>query len=150
VRTWGKRILGISIVAGSIAVGSDLWLLATPSASPPAAAGGWKLSARADCSNSLPADPQFWPGTSHARRVCRAEYAGSPSMRLTLFEMPGWPGATAFDAFQKWRPSQPGKMAFFKGRYFGVMASPQANRATIDRFVAAVENSLPGGTEGRW
>jgi hypothetical protein len=71
-------------------------------------------------------------------------------MRLTLFKMPGWPGATAFDALQKWRPAQPGKVGFFKGRYFGVVESPQADRPTLDRFTVAVEGALPAGDEGRW
>jgi hypothetical protein len=150
VKTWGKRILGVSILGAAIAVGSDLWLLATPSVNPPSAAAAWKLSAPADCVNSVPAELQFWRGTSGARRVCRAEYAGSPAMRLTLFEMPEWPGATAFDAFQKWRPTQPGRVGFFKGRYFGVVESPLADRATLDRFAAAVEKALHGGSEGRW
>ncbi|MBZ5626601.1 MAG: hypothetical protein LAQ69_49160 [Acidobacteriia bacterium] len=64
--------------------------------------------------------------------------------------MPRWSGATAFDAFQKWRPAQPGKMGFFKGRYFGVVESPQADRATLDGFTVAVEKALPGSSEGRW
>jgi hypothetical protein len=71
-------------------------------------------------------------------------------MWLTLFEMPQWPGATAFDAFQKWRPAQPGKMGFFKDRYFGVVESPQADRATLDRFTAAMEDALPGRGGSRW
>lgn len=150
MKTWGKRILGVSILGAAIAAGSDLWRLATPGANPPSAAAGWKLSAPADCVNSVPAEPQFRRGTSGARRVCRAEYAGSPTMRLTLFEMPEWPGATAFDAFQKWRPAQPGKEGFFKGRYFGVVESQLADRATLDRFTAAVEKALPGGRDGRW
>jgi hypothetical protein len=150
VSTWGKRILGISILGAAIGVGSDLWLLAAPKAVPPSAAAGWRLSAPADCVDSVPAELRFWRGTSGARRVCRAEYAGSPTMRLTLFDMPGWAGATAFDAFQKWRPAQPGKIGFFKGRCFGVVESPQADRATLDQFAAAVEKALPGTGEGRW
>ena len=148
--TWAKRILGVSILGAAIAVGSDVWVLATPKTNPPSAVAAWKLSAPADCVNSLPAEAQSWRGTSGARRVCRAEYAGSPSIRLTLFEMPEWPGATAFDAFQKWRPAQPGKMGFYKGRYFGVAESPQADRARLDRFAVAVQNVLPGKSEGHW
>jgi len=150
VKTWRKRILGVSILGAAIAVGSDVWVLATPHINPPSAAAGWKLSAPAGCVNSIPAEAQVWRGTSGARRVCRAEYAGSPTMRLTLFEMPECPGATAFDAFQKWRPDQPGKIGFFKGRYFGVVESPQADRATLDRFAVAVQKALPGKSEDRW
>ncbi len=71
-------------------------------------------------------------------------------MRLTLVEMPEQPGASAFDAWQKWRPAQPGKLGFYKGRVFGVVESPQADRATLDRFTVAVEKGLPAGSEGRW
>ena len=56
--------------------------------------------------------------------------------------------ATAFDALQKWRV-QPGKMAFYKGGYFGVVESA-TDKATLNRFVLAVEATLPGGDEGRW
>jgi hypothetical protein len=150
VKTWGKRILGVCIAMAAIALGSDLLRLATPSVSPPSTAAGWKLSAPAECVNSVPAELRSWRGTSGARRVCRAEYAGAPAMRLTLFEMPEWPGATAFDAFQKWRPAQPGKMGFFRDRYFGVVESPQADRPTLDRFTMAVENALPGRGGSRW
>ena len=151
MNTWGKRILGVGVLGAAVAVGSDLWSLATPSASPPSAAAGWRLAAPADCVHSVPAELREWRGISGARRVCRAEYAGLPGMRLTLFEMPQWPGATAFDAFQKWRPSQPGKLGFFKGRYFGVVESPQADRAALDRFTVAVEGALPGASGcGHW
>jgi hypothetical protein len=150
VKTWAKRILGVATLLAAIAVGSDLLRLARPHAGPPPAAGGWKLAAPAECAGSVPAELRSWRGVSGARLVCRGEYAGVPAMRLTLFEMPEWPGATAFDAFQKWRPAQPGKMGFFRDRYFGVVESPQADRATLDRFTEAVENALPGRGGNRW
>jgi hypothetical protein len=58
--------------------------------------------------------------------------------------MPELPGATAFDAMQKWQ-SQPGKMAFFQGHYFGVVESPGANPATLSRFTSAVTAVLLPG-----
>ncbi|SPF40248.1 hypothetical protein SBA4_2480009 [Candidatus Sulfopaludibacter sp. SbA4] len=64
--------------------------------------------------------------------------------------MPEWPGATAFDAFQNWRPAEPGKVGFFKGRYFRVGEPPQADRATLDRVTVAVEKALRGGSGGHW
>jgi hypothetical protein len=64
-------------------------------------------------------------------------------MRLTLYDMPEWPGATAFDAMQKWN-RQPGKMAFYKGRFFGVVeSSPEADTETLSRFIVALEAALP-------
>jgi hypothetical protein len=41
-------------------------------------------------------------------------------------------------------------MGFFKDRYFGVVESPQADRATLDRFTAAMEDALPGRGGSRW
>jgi len=145
-----KRILHIAILAAALTAGSALWLLATPSIDPPRTAGAWTLSGKVDCVNFVPAEIRDWRGTSGARRVCRAEYAGLPTMRLTLVEMPGSPGRTAFDAWQKWRPAQPGKIGFYKGRYFGVVESPGVDREMLDRFTVALERSLPGRSEGRW
>jgi hypothetical protein len=45
-------------------------------------------------------------------------------MTLTIYFMPN-EFASAFDAAQKWQP-QPGKMSFFKGRYFGVVEASAA------------------------
>lgn len=67
-------------------------------------------------------------------------------MRLTIYYMPGWAGAAAFDAFQKWQV-QPGKIAFYKGHFFGVVESPKAELNTLNRFTVAVESTLPGGSE---
>lgn len=145
-----KRILHAGILLAVVAVGTDLWSLATPSVNPPSSAGEWRLSGAADCVKSMPLELQAWRGLSRARRVCRAEYTGSPAMWLTLVEMPEQPGASAFDAWQKWRPAQPGKLGFCKGRVFGVVESLQADRATLDRFTVAVEKGLPAGSEGRW
>jgi hypothetical protein len=58
-------------------------------------------------------------------------------MTLTVYDLPQW-GGGAFDAWQKWQ-TQPGKMAFFKGRYFGVVESPAADLKTLDRFTTAAE-----------
>lgn len=89
-------------------------------------------------------DLRAWPGTSAARRVCRAEYTGTRAVRLTLFELPDLPDATAFGAFQSWLPlSRPDKVGFFNGRYFGVAESPQADRAALERFTLAFKKSLP-------
>jgi hypothetical protein len=71
-------------------------------------------------------------------------------MQLPLLEMPESPGRTAFDAWQKWRPAQSGKIAFYKGRYFGVVESPGVDWEMLDRFAVTVERSLPGRSEGRW
>jgi hypothetical protein len=145
-----KRVWHIAMLAAVLAAGSEIWLLATPSVDPPRVADTWTLSGAANCVKYLPTEMREWRGVSGARRVCCAGYAGSPPMRLTLLEMPGTPGATAFDAWQKWRPAQPGKMGFYKGRFFGVFESQTAGREALNLFTSAVEKSLPGGSEGRW
>jgi hypothetical protein len=145
-----KRVWHIAILAVLLAAGSDIWLLATPSADPPRVAGPWVLSAAAGCVKYIPPEIREWPGISGARRVCRADYTGLSPMRLTLLEMPGSPGATAFDAWQKWRPAQSSKMGFYKGRFFGVVESPTASREVLSLFISALEKSLPGGSEGHW
>ena len=145
-----KRAWHIIILAAVLAGGSEIWLLATPTLDPPHFAGSWTLSGTAACVKSLPSEIRQWRGISGARRICRGEYSGSPPMRLTLLEMPESPGATAFDAFQKWPPAHPGKIGFFQGRFFGVVESPTADRGTLNVFTSAVEKSLPKGSEGRW
>ena len=93
-----------------------------------------------------PADPIVWRGTAGARQVCRAAYSGPAAMKLTIYDMPEVPGATAFDAEQKF-PAQPGKMGFFKGHYFGVVESQGLDRQTLERFVLALEAGIPGRSE---
>lgn len=152
MNTWGKRILGIGVLGAALAVGSEVRALITPYQDPPAAMAGWRLLAAADCGKSVPPEARLWRGVAGARRVCRAEYAGSPPMRVILFDMPGYPaGPGSFDAWQKWPPNQPGKMGFFAGSFFGVVESPGADRATLDRFTVALGRALSGGDPGgRW
>jgi hypothetical protein len=106
---------------------------------------GWKIAAPQNCVKPVPAEWKAWRGTAGARRACRAAYAGSLPMTLTIYDMPD-EFASAFDAAQKWQP-QPGKMAFFQGRYFGVVESPGADRFALERFLVAVEATLPAGSE---
>jgi len=87
-----------------------------------------------------------WRGTSGALRAWRATYAGARDIRLTLLEMPA--PAKAFDAFQMWQ-TQAGMMAFYKGRFFGVAQSPNADMQTLNRFLLAIEAVLPPGDEFR-
>jgi len=132
------------LVVAAVGIASDLWLRAAPKVNPPATAGEWKLSAPAECGAMAPADVRSWRGIAGARRICRAEYAGSPPMRLTLIEMPGDPGATAFDAFQKWGPARQGAECFFRGRYFGVVEAAGAEPAALRRYLDALDHALPG------
>lgn len=113
----------------------------------PPAAGDWKIVDSPDCSRS---DAKRWPGTTGARQICTARYGGPSEMTLTLYDLPGWPGPVAFGAFQRWR-NQPGATAFYKGGIFGVVETPDADHDAFERFIIAIEATLPAsGAEGRW
>jgi hypothetical protein len=147
MRSWFRRLGSVGLLAAGIAVSSDLLSYIAPSASLPATAAGWILSSPQDCAKPVPAQLRSLRGTAGARRVCHGEYGGSPQMTLTMYEMPQW-GGSAFDAWQKWQ-AQPGKMSFYKGRYFGVVESPGADMDALNRFTVAVESALPPASEGR-
>jgi hypothetical protein len=142
-----KRLLQIVIVTAAIAICADLLSSLAPRTPLPSTAAGWNLAAPQDCATPVPAGLRQWRGVARARSVCRGKYGGSPEMTLTLYDMPEW-GASAFDAWQKWQ-TQPGKMAFYKGRYFGVVESPAADMNTLNRLALAVEATLPPGSEAR-
>jgi hypothetical protein len=143
-----KRIWHVVIGAAVVAILSGQRFCAEePALALPGEPAGWKLTAPQNCLKPVPAGLKVWRGTAGARSVCRAEYAGSPPVKFTIYDMPN-EFASAFDAAQKWQP-QAGKMAFFKGRYFGVAESPDADRVTLERFVVAVEATLPAGNEWR-
>ena len=133
-----------------IFLASELRSFTTPRLTLPQSAAGWKMEAVQECvKGALPAKFQLWRGTAGARQICRAEYGGSPEMTLTLYDMPGWSGATAFDALQKWQ-SRSDKMAFYKGDIFGVVEAPNAGPGKLHEFIAAVETSLPRGPDAQW
>ena len=111
----------------------------------PRTAAGWTLASPARCTTPVPPELQRWRGTNGARLVCAGDYTGPLPVTLTIYYMPS-EFASAFDAAQKWQP-QPGKMSFFKGSYFGVVESSGADGFTLERFVLAVESTLPSGSE---
>ena len=147
MRAWLKRLGSIFLLSAGIAVCSALLSYVAPSASLPAIAAGWTLASHQDCAKPVPAQLRNLRGTEGARGVCSGEYRGSPQVTGTIYDMPAW-GRSAFDAWQKWQ-TQPGKMSFYKGRYFGVVESPNADMNTLSRFTVAIEQTLPPGSEGR-
>jgi len=149
MNTWLKRLAYVSLLGAALSFFSEEPACGTPGLALTPSAASWSLTAPQPCAKPTPADRRIWAGTAKARLICRAVYGGSPEMRLTLFEMPGGPGGTAFDAFQRWR-RQPGKMAFYKGHYFGVVESSTADTNALDRFIGAVETTLPQGSEAHW
>jgi hypothetical protein len=139
-----KRALHILILGAAIAVGSLLWSRVTPALALPPAVAQWSIEGSQTCAKPASVNFPLWPGTSGARLVCRAEYAGSPEITLTIYAMPDLPRATAFGPFQDWLtgPKQPGKSAFHYRQYLGIVESPDADRNTLERFAAAAEASL--------
>jgi hypothetical protein len=140
-RFWYLLFFGITISLCS----EQRWF-ATSKVTLPQLAGDWKIEAPPTCARPVPANLRPWRGTAGALQVCSAKYSGSPEMTFTIYDMPESVGATAFDAFQKWQRLT-GKMAFYKGRYFGVVESPRADLNTLNRFAAAVVATLPPGAE---
>ena len=141
---WRKRIGHVFVLAMLLGIGSRLHSCATPLQALPSGAGEWSMRGTVHCAAPVAAD-LVWRGTAGARRVCRATYTGPAEMALTVYDMPDLPGATPFDALQKWQ-SQPGRMAFFQGRYFGVAESPGADMQTLSRFLTAFTSALLPGT----
>ena len=135
------------VVAGALVVGvvAQRFFAKTPTITLPNLAAGWALAAPANCFTPVPVEFKRWRGTEGAGTVCRGDYTGTPRISVTLYYMPS-EFASAFDAAQKWQ-SQPGKMSFFQGAYFGVVESAGADAPTLERFVLAVEASLPKGSE---
>jgi hypothetical protein len=133
-----KHYLYFLIVAVAVGFCSEQRWFATSKLTLPPSAADWRIEGSPACAKPVPANLRPWRGTAGALQVCTARYIGSPAMTLTIFDMPGSVGATAFDAFQKWQ-TQPGKLAFYKGRYFGVVESPNAGLSTLNRFTIAVE-----------
>jgi hypothetical protein len=140
-----KRLWHLLIAMAVIAFFSQLRSWTAPKLTMPPSAADWKLKGSQNCSKSP--DLRIWPGTKGARLACTAKYEGSPEMTLTLYDMQGWPGPTAFGAFQEWQ-ARPGVTAFYKGGYFGVVEAPEADGKIMRRFTIAVESALPPGAEG--
>src|SRR6266498_1957426 len=70
----------------------------------------------------------------------RYSYLGVPDVTLKLYALPSQ--TSAFDATQKWRPA-PGKLAFYKGRFFGIAEADGGQFATLNDFVTNVQPLLP-------
>jgi hypothetical protein len=139
-----KRSLHILVLGAAIAVGFLLWSRVTPALTLPPTVAQWSIEGSQICAKPASVNFPLWPGTSGARLVCRAEYAGSLGITLTAYVMPDVPRATAFCPFQDWLtvPKQPGEAAFHYRQYLGVVESPSADGNTLDRFAAAPEASL--------
>jgi hypothetical protein len=136
------------VVLGAVGLGvfaNQHFFTADPVLSLPPAAAGWTVNPGQKCDKPVPAALHLWRGTDGAQSVCRGDYAGSPPLKLTLYYMPNQ-FAGASDAAQKWQ-SRPHMMSFFRGSYFGVVESVNADPLVLERFVLAVEAALPPGDE---
>ncbi len=73
------------------------------------------------------------------RGAASAVYEGQNRFEVTLYEL-GAP-ASAFELMQKWRPAE-GRMAFYRERYFGVVQSAGADRASLAAFALSLDRRL--------
>lgn len=89
---------------------------------------------------TLETGPVTTEGVVSAEGAWAYAYSGNPAMKLVLYEMPSQ--TVAFDAVQKWR-AEAGKLAFYKGAYFGIVDSQGANHTTLNRFAESIRSSLP-------
>lgn len=69
----------------------------------------------------------------------RYSYLGNPDVLLTLYAMPT--ETSAFDATQKWR-AEKDKLAFYKGRYFGIASGEGVPIETLSAFATDVRTRL--------
>jgi hypothetical protein len=106
--------------------------------------------AREPSAPALPKQAARWTLDSDAHPVAdrvgaattawRWTFSGTPSMRLTGYAMPS--ETSAFDALQKWR-AEPGKLAFYYGRYFYLAESPGAGFKDLNEFRTALAPAKP-------
>jgi hypothetical protein len=143
-----KRHWYVPLVIVVFAVFTEQRTCAASTLTPPSTAAEWTLVPPPDCHTPSSAERRLFDGVRAARRICRAQYTGTPTITLTLYDLPGGPAATAFDAFQQWR-TQPSRMGFFRGGVFGVAEAPEADKKALNRFVVTLEAGLPPGNESR-
>jgi hypothetical protein len=72
------------------------------------------------------------------QRAVSAVYRGNGRIRLRVFEMGG--ETSAFELIQKWR--QTDGLAFYKGKYFVVGETNDADRATLSGFLQALQREI--------
>jgi hypothetical protein len=132
------------VLIGAVAIEASHGLFIPQLKALPPTPAEWKLVGQTVL-KPLSRERPAWSGTSGALKAWRGIYDGAPPITLTLYLLPWSPGS-AWDAIQEWRPL-PGAMAFAKGNYFGVAASPGAGQGALKRFVQAVTATLPPGSE---
>lgn len=100
---WWKRHWYVPVGIAVFAAATEQRSCAASTLAPPSVAAEWTLMQPADCHPPSEAERRLFEGVTAARRICRARYVGSPTINLTLYDLPGGPAANAFDAFQRWR-----------------------------------------------
>jgi hypothetical protein len=137
-----KWLLRAIILAIVISCAPDLGVFSTQLQALPVSAAEWRLANQAVL-KPVPPEWKMFRSGAYARKAWRGDYVGEPPLTVTIYEMPRYPAA-GWSAIQQWRV-QPGKMAFFKGGYFGIAESPRASSSELLRFVNAVCGALPAG-----
>ncbi len=90
----------------------------------------------------LPENVADWKRVASAKEgaTASARYTGVPEISVSVTRK----GSTteAFNDLQSWR-AEAGKLAFYRGPYFGLAESPGADQKTLSRFVRALEARIP-------
>lgn len=89
---------------------------------------------------TLETGPDPTEGVSGSEGAWVARYSGKPPVRVTVFRMPSQTGA--FAQVQNWR-AEPNKLAFYEGRYFGIVEGDGATHAVLNRVANAIKDGLP-------
>lgn len=97
----------------------------------PATAAEWTL------------DPASYPGDQKPPQLT-ATYKGAPDITVRLTQKGNQ--TLAFSDVQSWR-AEPGKLAFYKGSWFGVAESAGADQRLLNRFVTAFQKQLPDSSQ---
>jgi hypothetical protein len=138
MKRWVWRI---AIFTVAVCCASNFGLFSQELKGLPESAAEWRLDDQ-QTRTPVPAEWAQFRKNEYARKAWRGTYRGDPPMTVTVYDMQG----SGFDALQQWRVT-PGKLAFLKGGYFGIVESPEASAEAMTRFARGVEAALPPGSE---
>jgi hypothetical protein len=138
MKRWVWRIAIFTVAVGCA---SNFGLFSQELKALPESAAEWRLADQ-KTRTPVPVEWAQFRKSEYARKAWRGTYRGDPPMTVAVYDMNG----SGFDALQQWRVA-PGKLAFLKGGYCGIVESPEAPAEVMARFAHGVEAALPPGSE---
>jgi hypothetical protein len=85
-------------------------------------------------------EPESAANINGSEGAWTARYSGQPPLRVTVYRMSSQ--TAAFAQVQNWR-AEPNKLAFYKGRHFGIAEGEGADHAALNRFASAIQETFP-------